>query len=691
MRTKICLFAGMVLLSAVSFAQNVLPCATDHVMEAYYANHPGARESYDQEIAMVRSLNATNLQKTGAVDTIPVVVHVFYDLPSDNISDAQIHDAIRVLNEDMRRLNADTSSTRSIFEPVAAGANLYFKLASKDPQGNCTSGINRIYTAMTANGGDNVKALVNPTWPNNRYLNIYVVRTIGISSNVGIVLGYAYLPQSPLQNGTQDGVVIRHDRMGTIGTSTNQGRTLSHEVGHYLGLRHPFSDASGSACGDGDGFSDTPWLSDASFGCSFAEDDCVEPVNPQPNQIENFMDYANDNCMNMFTQQQVNQMEFTVSSSGRRSLLSSASNLLITGIRNPPSCAPVARMEIPKRLVCTGDSVQFFDASEFGATSWQWSFPGGSPSSSTAQNPKVAYSSPGVYDVTLTATNGNGSDTEVLQHSISVRPSQNTLFINWLNEDFENSGGLPNGNWHVQKGVDSVSFRSTSLVGSNSSRSVMLNNNFATANHFDYLISQAIDVASATSLALSFDYAYARRTSTGSDILRVYVSTNCGASWSTAGLLAGPNLITGATTAAKFVPTSTDWKNYTINLDQFAGNPNQILIRWEFKSGGGNNFYMDNINLAATVSTEDNQAFYGVQLFPNPANDQALVQLELMNTQDVAVSLLNIQGQELYQNKRSFESGSQQIALDLNNLPAGIYLVRVATAGKIETLRLIKE
>ena len=119
---------------------------------------------------------------------IPIVFHIVHQYGSENISDAQIIDAVRILNEDFRKLNADTVDIVPQFKQIATDANIEFRLAKKDPNGNCTNGIDRIASLETNVGDDGSK--LNP-WDRSKYLNIWVVKTISSGA-----AGFAYYPSS---------------------------------------------------------------------------------------------------------------------------------------------------------------------------------------------------------------------------------------------------------------------------------------------------------------------------------------------------------------------------------------------------------------------------------------------------------------------------------------------------------------
>ena len=227
--------------------------------------------------------------------TIPVVVHLIFKTNEQNISDAQVLSQLEVLNRDFRRLNTDATNTPLAFKPFAADARIMFCLAQVDPQGRATKGIVRRYTnkdfflgddgmKFTAAGGDDA-------WDNKRYLNIWVCSLFGRS------LGYATPPGGPAD---KDGVVINFDVFGETGflrAPFDKGRTATHEVGHWLGLKHIWGDTD---CGSDDVF-DTPTQSGYNYKCPVFPHVSVCSPNANGDMFTNFMDFTDDACMNMFT------------------------------------------------------------------------------------------------------------------------------------------------------------------------------------------------------------------------------------------------------------------------------------------------------------------------------------------------------------------------------------------------------
>ncbi len=239
------------------------------------------------------------------VTVIPVVVHVVQKNAVQNISDAQIKSQIDVLNRDFRKLNSDIGSVPAPFAPLAADARIEFVLADKDPAGNASSGITR--TPTQSNGfidDDKVKAAATggaDAWPRDKYLNIWVCQLSG-----GL-LGYAQFPGGAAAT---DGVVILHSAFGTQGSAAapfNLGRTATHEIGHWLNLRHIWGDDGGGCNGD-DFISDTPNQADANPGKpAFPHVTCNN--GPNGDMFMNYMDYVDDDTMFMFSAGQVGRMQ----------------------------------------------------------------------------------------------------------------------------------------------------------------------------------------------------------------------------------------------------------------------------------------------------------------------------------------------------------------------------------------------
>ena len=238
--------------------------------------------------------------------TIPVVVHVVWKTNTQNISDAQIQSQIDVLNEDYRRTNVDQINTPSVWQSIAADSEIEFCLATTDPNGNTTTGIDRVQTTHGQFGMDSdihtASAGGADDWPNDDYLNIWVCN---IQSGL---LGYASPPSNWVGDG--DGLVIGYQyfgRTGTVQSPYNKGRTATHEIGHWLNLDHVWG--GWGSCGN-DQVSDTPKQESENYSCPAfpLHPNACSTTNANGDMFMNYMDYTNDACMNLFTNGQKTRM-----------------------------------------------------------------------------------------------------------------------------------------------------------------------------------------------------------------------------------------------------------------------------------------------------------------------------------------------------------------------------------------------
>ena len=280
-------------------------------------------EQYHQQMELIeqftREFVTTPHLRNNAAVSIPVVVNVVYKTGAQNVSDAQIQSQIDVLNDDFRRTNSDADNTWS----QAADTQIEFCLASVDPNGNPTSGIRRKSTnkpSWQANDGMKGNQGLTP-WDPSSYLNIWVCNLSG-----GL-LGYAQFPGGP---SATDGVVVDYAYFGTIGTATapfDLGRTCTHEVGHYLNLRHIWGDGG---CSVDDFVSDTPVSDGPNYGCALGHVSCGTV-----DMVQNYMDYTNDNCMNLFSDGQASRMAALFEPGGARYSLTQSS---ACGASPSPTC-----------------------------------------------------------------------------------------------------------------------------------------------------------------------------------------------------------------------------------------------------------------------------------------------------------------------------------------------------------------
>ena len=326
------------LLSNQLYAQRA--CASFSYQQQQLKIEPSLQLKIDaiEQFTLNHSKQSGQLSRTSGstVIVIPVVVHIIYHDPSENISDEIVFNQIEIMNRDFRRRNADSVNTPAYFKSIAADCEIEFKLAKSDPRKRNTNGIVRKYSPVSLwNANDKMKfssETGDDAWDAGSYLNIWVC-------NLDQVAGYASVIGGPAN---KDGLVLASNAFGSNSSTSgfNMGRTAVHEVGHWLGLKHLWGDTD---CGD-DLVDDTPKQSTYTVGCPSAiRISCGN--GPNGNIYMDYMDFTEDACMNMFTNGQKARMRSLFAPGGlRNSILSS------TGLDAPLFFESPLPIEAPKWL-----------------------------------------------------------------------------------------------------------------------------------------------------------------------------------------------------------------------------------------------------------------------------------------------------------------------------------------------------
>jgi PKD repeat protein len=547
--------------------------------------------------------------------TIPVVVHVVYWNATQNISQVQVNSQIDVLNKDYAGIGLNVGDVPAEFSSLVSNTNIQFCMAQKKPDGtNMTEpGIDRVDAQSVgfSNPGtfgwfsNYVDATIKPAtiWDPTKYCNIWV---LPLEDGT---LGYATFPASSTLSGISaldaggpddDGVVIGYlyfgDNTGTVTGSApyNRGRTTSHEIGHWLGLRHIWGDFN---CGT-DYCNDTPTQQSENYDCpSFPSVSCTN--GPNGDMFMNFMDYTDDPCMYMFTPDQRTRMQTAMANGTYRFPLSSSNVCTII-----PQ-APVANFSTNRTSICPGNTVTFTDLSANAPTSWLWTFPGGTPSASTAQNPTITYNSAGTYDVTLKASNALGNNTVTKSaHIVVGNPAGASLPFS---EGFQSTTFPPTG-WTLSSASGFNWSRTTAAGGFGTSTASMYNNNFDNnANSLkDEVLTPTINLNGAVNPKLKFDVAYApylRINGTSKfDTLEVLITDVCSGTTTSFYKKGGTQLATAAATSNGFTPTTSQWRQDSVSIPAPYLNKYVKVI---FRNYGlyANNIYIDNVNLYSSSSS----------------------------------------------------------------------------------------
>jgi hypothetical protein len=635
-----------------------------------------------------------------AIVNIPVVVHVLYNTSAQNISDAQIRSQIDVLNEDFRRLNADRASTPAAFATTAADAEITFCLASKDPNGASTTGIIRKSTTVTAfsdndgvkyssSGGDNA-------WPSNSYLNIWVCN-LG-----GGLLGYAQFPGGPAAT---DGVVMLYSAFGR-GYSTlapyNKGRTATHEVGHWLNLRHIWGDAS---CGS-DLVTDTPTQQTSNYGCpSYPHRTCSNTTSGD--EFMNYMDYTDDGCMNMFSQGQKTRMKALFVSGASRYLLSTstACNSGTTPVTcNVPSGLSATSITASSVTLNWGSTAaSSYNVRIKATTSSTWT----NSTSTTTSKAFTGLSASTAYEFQVQSVCSSGTSAYSASTGFTTSSASSGTSSSLTVGTGTSTMVAPYGTYYMDE-------KSQFLV----TKSELIAAGYTSGN--SSIKALAFNVFSASSQVMNGFTIKMRHTTAASYSSGSYLSNSS----MTTVYSGNQTVVTGWNThtfSTPFVYNGVDnllievcWNNSTYTTDTKVysttlSTNNTIMKQQDLSAGGicgittgtmttsrpNMRFTMGSSANAREISQEEAlAATQTFNLFPNPASSQITLQYTTESeNSSVNVAIYNIMGTIIDQvEQERVTSGDHEYTLDLtsyNELPNGIYLMTLNINGKSMAKRFV--
>ena len=694
--------------SSISFAQENNICGSDifmtkmHELDPTLADRRLQLENFTKEYIKDKSANR-NL----VTYVIPVVVHIFHDNGVGNIPDVNVHNMLEIVNKDFQGNQPDTVAVVDAFKTIIGGLDIEFRLAAKDPNGNCTNGINRINDPVYTYQGGYFNGSYNGSpplaWPNDEYLNIWVVNLIDIN---GEFLGYSSFPGNSPQ---RDGIVIQNNVFGTLPPSSNNnfsGRYMSHEIGHFFNLCHIWccNSANGlpSNCNCDDGVADTP-NTVGTTDCNLNNVSCGDLDN-----VQNLMDYSYGSCSAglMFTVGQANRMDAALNSFiGGRNNLWSPSNLMSTGTddttyNNPVICAPIADFSASQTLTCINGNITFQDESfnaDYDSTwTYNWSFPGAIPETSTDRNPVVSYIESGLHDVTLTVTNSAGSSqpltksnyVEILLGSESFQaPYHDEISDTWPDDPD------PTLRYGVKSPTGtSISFSRTTNAFYSAPQSIFLDN-FSYNNSGEHeFITPSMDLTDmiSGSTYLNFQIAYSKKANE-SEYITIYNSTDCGQTWNLDEIILSTSFISVPNSnSSAFTPVDTsEWKFLSYDISDFAGEQN-VQFSFRFESKQGNNLYIDDIAVSdsptpQTTTLIDNVLESTFNLYPNPNSGTFNLDFYWSSDNSVKAHIVDLVGKKIEIDLNSeLKKGwnSIQVNIDEFNLRSGVYFLKLESNGK---------
>ncbi len=565
--------------------------------------------------ALKNNLLLHKIQKTEATYTIPIIVHVIHNGEpigeGTNISAAQIYGQIEVLNEDFNFTNLDKDETLDIFKDVAANPSIEFVLATVDEEGKPLAeiGIHRTKGCLTEWNRATFDTQAKPitSWNPNNYLNIW---TANFRRGE---YGYAQFPNfSQLDglrddegNGITDGVLVNYRNFGSIkktpailqlieAAPLNLGRTATHEVGHFFGLLHTWGISK--SCSNDDFCEDTPNTSTSQTGCKLNENSCEED---KPIMSQNFMDYTDDACMTLFTEDQVERMQAVLAISPRRK------ELLTSKAADPITNKLFSIFDPSNQRVIKGGKITFTNKSLATGNkqieNYQWTFEGGNPATSNQQNPSITYSQEGNFAATLKITGNNGSeDTKTIQIEVvenNITPLNETL------QDFEDRNFEKEGwafertdiaNWRIfNDGAYSASNFSV-YAPNKDSRSCETQLAF---------VSPLIATPTNQIFEIRFDVAYAYDENKPSDSLEISYTTDGGDKFITVWKKGGEQLKTATNTTTAFTPLPAEWKTHKFYIE-IEDESRFVQVKFKNIAANNNNLYLDNLGIRQATDLE---------------------------------------------------------------------------------------
>lgn len=656
------------------------PCGTNEVMDQFILENPEMESVIraDQEELEEFTQQFINSKIDGDTLYVPVVFHIIHLDGPENISSDIVHESIARLNIDYMAMNADTANVIDPFKDLIPVTNIQFRLATIDPSGNCTSGITRTFSPETEIGDHETQLLIQ--WPRNKYLNVWVVRNIESGA-----AAYSRYPSTVNNFPTYDGIVNRYDYLGA------NERTLTHEVGHWINLRHVWGDSNEpellSNCSEDDLVSDTPLCIGNSGGCNTSYESCGSLDN-----VQNYMNYAS--CSINFTQGQSDRMRAALTSSiAQRNNLWTEANMAATGIDVEPTlCA--SEFYTDRTVVCLTDTIEFFDDSYNGVIStWNWIFEGGTPATSDEENPVVTYANAeaGTYDVTLTVGDGLIEKTTVKTNFIDVLRSGVEIPYN---ETFETVAGFPSVDWSIFS-IDNTEWEITENAAAVGSKSAYLNNRIQSDGEIDELIYATVDLSGLEAAEISFKFAYAKRNDDNTDVLKLGITRNCADSWVIKKRLKATTgtLVTADNQTSDFVPSADEWGEVVVALSSLYYIEN-FRYKFEMENGGGNNVYVDDIKIydpTIVGINEVNKASLHYNVYPNPVNNQLNVEFNLLERTKVLGELFDVTGRKITTLFESdFSLGTHRLDYNTSDLNAGVYFIKITLEGESFTKRIIK-
>lgn len=624
-------------------------CGTMEALEQQLQQDPAMRQRMEAIERHTEQYQRGDNVQFRAVITIPVVFHIVHNGDAlgtnENISDALVLAQLEQLNQDFRKQNSDAGLVPSIFQGVHADTEIQFCLAQRKPDGTATNGINRVQTSTSSWTRTNIESSLKPStiWDRNQYLNVWSVVFGG--GDAGL-LGYAQFPGG---SASTDGVVVLWSSVGSVATPNPsggnyaRGRTLTHEVGHWLNLRHIWGDAT---CGN-DFVSDTPVHNTSNGGCPAYPHYSTCSGSPVEMTM-NYMDYTYDACMYMFTAGQGARMQAVLASGGSRASLASS-----------PGCTP------PSGGTTCG-TPSGLNASNITTNSATLNW--GSVSGATSYNVRARQVG------TTTWSTGSVSGTSVNFTGLSAGTQyefQVQAVCGSTTGSFSSSATFTTQSAGCSDAYEPNNSRSSSLPLTPTNQD--LSAQIATSTDRDWYrfanTSAARNIrVDLTNLPADYD------TELWQNNTRRRISQNGGTT--------SEVMIWNTTTVA------SNWYVHVYGYNGAFSNTQCYTLRISlssssFRTDGSTDGEVTEFEIPLEVLQS------GFTMFPNPAFDQLNLDVDLQADRSVKVSLGDLTGRTHILRSFDLHKGDSRVTLDVSRLPAGTYFVRVENGEVVGVQKLV--